>query len=108
MPANKSFTKSATFLAVLSATFLANQAYAATELKVAFNQSKQHPQYQALEDLSNKFESATQGRYKLTIYPNELLGDQRASLELVQNGAIQLAVVANPLVENSINKFSPS
>lgn len=81
-------------------------ALATTELKVAFNQSKQHPQYLALEDLSKKFFDATQGRYKLTVYPNELLGDQRASLELVQTGAIQLAVVANPLVENYDKTFS--
>lgn len=37
------------------------------------------------------------------IHPNELLGDQRASLELVQSGAIQMAVVlANPLSKTLI------
>ncbi len=79
---------------------------AATEIKVAFNQSDKHPQYLALQDFGSKLSAQTDGRYKLTVYPNELLGDQRAALELVQNGAIQMAVVANPLVENYDKTFS--
>ncbi|XEI33814.1 TRAP transporter substrate-binding protein [Aeromonas veronii] len=75
-------------------------------LKTAFNQSEKNPQYKALEDFSQKLEAATGGKYKLEIHPNELLGDQRAALELVQSGAIQLAVVANPLVENFNKNFS--
>lgn len=75
-------------------------------LKTAFNQSENNPQYKALVSFSQKLETATEGRYKLEIHPNELLGDQRASLELVQSGAIQLAVVANPLVENFNKNFS--
>ncbi len=101
----KSLKISTALLSVLGAFFISTYAQAATELKVAFNQSKQHPQYRALEELSSKFFEATQGKYKLTIYPNELLGNQRASLELVQNGAIQMAVVANPLVENYDRTF---
>ncbi|WP_268746703.1 TRAP transporter substrate-binding protein [Chelonobacter oris] len=81
-------------------------ANATTELKVAFNQSDKHPQYQALQYLSQQLYEKTEGRYQLNIYPNELLGDQRASLELVQNGAIQMAIVANPLVENYDNTFA--
>ncbi|TCP96580.1 tripartite ATP-independent transporter DctP family solute receptor [Cricetibacter osteomyelitidis] len=87
----------------LCVTLTAN---AATELKVAFNQSDKHPQYQALKYLSENLSKETDGRYKLNIYPNELLGDQRASLELVQNGAIHMAIVANPLVENYDKTFS--
>lgn len=72
-------------------------------LKVAFNQSEKHPQYKALEQFSNELEAQTNGAYKLEISPNELLGDQRATAELVQNGVIQMAVVGNPVVE-SFNK----
>ena len=72
-------------------------------LKVAFNQSEKHPQYKALEQFSNDLEAQTNGAYKLEISPNELLGDQRATAELVQNGVIQMAVVGNPVVE-SFNK----
>jgi len=79
---------------------------AASEIKVAFNQSDKNPQFLALKDFGEKFTEATDGRYTFNIFPNELLGDQRASLELVQNSAIQMAIVANPLVENYNSKFS--
>lgn len=72
-------------------------------LKVAFNQSENHPQYKALEEFSKELETQTNGAYKLEISPNELLGDQRATAELVQNGVIQMSVVGNPVVE-SFNK----
>ncbi|MBE2897303.1 TRAP transporter substrate-binding protein [Pasteurellaceae bacterium TAE3-ERU1] len=92
--------------AVTAAMGAAFSAYATTELKVAFNQSDKHPQFEALQYLSDNLYKKTDGRYKLNVYPNELLGDQRASLELVQNGAIQMAVVANPLVENYDKTFA--
>ncbi len=102
----KNLTKLAVMaLSVGSALSYSAVSLAATELKAAFNQSNKHPQYLALEDFGNKLAEATDGRYKLSIYPNELLGDQRAALELVQNGAIQLAMVANPLVENYDKTF---
>ncbi|WP_413282918.1 TRAP transporter substrate-binding protein [Vibrio sp. MA40-2] len=89
-----------------AAITVSSMTFAATEIKAAFNQSDQHPQYLALEEFGKQLESATDGRYKVTIYPNALLGDQRASLELVQSGAVQMAVVANPLVENYDNTFT--
>lgn len=93
----KVLTLATTIVGALGVFSMAN---AATEIKAAFNQSDKHPQYTALNDFGKKFAEATDGRYKLNIFPNELLGDQRASLELVQNSAIQMAIVANPLVEN--------
>ncbi|WP_172561538.1 TRAP transporter substrate-binding protein [Vibrio furnissii] len=102
---NKSL-KIATLAAFVGSTLgFSSLASAATEIKAAFNQSDKHPQYQALQEFGQKLSQETDGRYKLTIYPNELLGDQRAALELVQNGAIQMAVVANPLVENYDKTF---
>ena len=75
-------------------------------LKVAFNQSDKHPQYKALEKFSEELEKETNGAYKLEISPNELLGDQRAATELVQNGVIQMAVVGNPVVESFNQDFA--
>lgn len=89
-----------------TAVTVSSMTFAATEIKAAFNQSDKHPQYLALEEFGKQLEAETDGRYKVTIYPNALLGDQRASLELVQAGAVQMAVVANPLVENYDNTFT--
>lgn len=41
-------------------------------IRVAFNQNENHPQYKAMKELGEKFEKATNGRYKrlymLTVY----------------------------------------
>lgn len=92
-------------VAVAGSLSISSLASAATEIKAAFNQSNKHPQFLALQEFGKKLNEETDGRYKLTVFPNELLGDQRAALELVQNGAIQLAMVANPLVENYDKTF---
>lgn len=102
---SKAIKLAALAVAVSGSLSFSSIAAAATEIKAAFNQSDKHPQYLALKEFGKKLEAETDGRYKLTVYPNELLGDQRAALELVQNGAIQMAMVANPLVENYDKTF---
>lgn len=64
-----------------------------TEIRVAFNQNENHPQYLAMKELGEKFEEATDGRYKMTIYPNGVLGEQGAMAEFIRTGALQMAIV---------------
>ncbi len=75
-------------------------------LKFAFNQSENHPQYKVLKEFGEKLYEQTGGAYKLDISPNALLGDQRATAELVQSGAIQMATAGNPIVENFNQEFA--
>ena len=75
-------------------------------LQVAFNQSESHPQYKALESFSNAFYEATDGRYKFDIKPNELLGDQASTIEMVQDGAIDMSMIGGPLMENFNKDFA--
>ncbi len=77
-----------------------------TTLKLAFNQSENHPQYKALSEMSDALYEKTNGAYKIEISPNELLGSQKDAFELVQNGTIQMAVVANSIVENVNSDFA--
>ena len=77
-----------------------------TTLKLAFNQSENHPQYKALAELSDALKEATNGAYEIEISPNELLGSQKDAFELVQNGTIQMAMVANSIVENVNSDFA--
>lgn len=72
----------------------------ATVLKVAFNQSETHPEYIALSELSDRISERTEGRYVLEIYPNELLGAQKETIELAQDGTIAMSVVGGSLMEN--------
>ncbi len=69
-------------------------------LKIAFNQTEQHPQYKAMVEFGKSFEEKTNGKYKVEIFPNELLGAQRETVELVQSGTIAMSIVAGPLMEN--------
>ncbi|MDR3049906.1 MAG: TRAP transporter substrate-binding protein [Elusimicrobiota bacterium] len=67
--------------------------------KLAFNQSPEHPQAQALKWLSEEFAKATNGKYKIEISHNELLGNQKEAFESLQNGVIQMAMLGNPIIE---------
>ena len=53
-----------------------------TEIRVAFNQNENHPQYRAMKAFGEKFEKETNGRYHVTIYPNGVLGEQGEWLNL--------------------------
>jgi len=71
-----------------------------TQLSLSFNQTLDNPQARAILRLSDQLYDATEGRVSIEIFPSEQLGNQADSLALVQAGAIDMAIVANPLVEN--------
>ena len=77
-----------------------------TEIRVAFNQNEQHPQYLAMRELGDKFEAATNGRYKMTIYPNGVLGEQGAMAEFIRTGALQMAIVPCSVPEGYDSDFA--
>lgn len=72
----------------------------ATVLEVAFNQDETHPQYIALKEFGETLKEKTNGEYSIEIYPSELLGAQKETLEMVQSGTIAMSMVANSLLEN--------
>jgi tripartite ATP-independent transporter DctP family solute receptor len=78
----------------------------ATVLNLSFNQSIDNPQARTMLLLSDKLYDATNGRYSIQVFPNEELGPQRESLELVQAGVIEMALVANSLIENVVPDFA--
>jgi tripartite ATP-independent transporter DctP family solute receptor len=73
---------------------------AATVFKIAFNQPETHPQFVALKAMGERLQRGTDNRYGIDVYPNETLGAQKDTIELVQAGTIDMAVVAGPLLEN--------
>jgi len=77
-----------------------------TVFRVAFNQDANHPQAQALVALSDELEARTDGAYALELYTDETLGDQAATIEQVQSGTIDFAMVAGSLLENFDTDFS--
>ncbi len=77
-----------------------------TEIRVAFNQNENHPQYKAMKQLGEKFEEATNGRYKMTIYPNGVLGEQGSMAEFIRTGALQMAIVPCSVPEGYDSNFA--
>lgn len=77
-----------------------------TEIRVAFNQNENHPQYLAMKHLGEKFEEATDGRYHMTIYPNGVLGEQGAMAEFIRTGALQMAIVPCSVPEGYDEDFA--
>ncbi len=75
-------------------------------LKVAFNQPDTHPQYKAMEEFGEVLKEKTDGAYEIDLYPNELLGAQRETIELVQSGTIGMSIVAGSLLEGFNEDFS--
>ena len=89
----------ASALAVAVAGFSA-QAQAETVWKMAFNQTEGHPEMVAVQNFSEKLKAATNGEYSIEVFPNELLGSQKETIEMVQNGSLEFSLVAGSLLEN--------
>lgn len=79
---------------------------AGTTLKIAFNQNAEHPQARALTEAGAALEEATGGAYGLEVFPDELLGAQDETLEQVQSGTIDMAVIAGSVFEGLNPDFS--
>ena len=73
---------------------------AETVYRVAFNQPEGHPQYVALTHLGERMRDETGGKCALEVFPNESLGPQADTIELVQAGSVDFSMVAGSLMEN--------
>lgn len=69
-------------------------------LRLALNQTEKHPSYVALTGFDTRLQQATGGRYRLDVFPNEVLGAQQEVLGLTSDGIIDLAVISGTQLEN--------
>jgi tripartite ATP-independent transporter DctP family solute receptor len=76
--------------AALAATLLALGAAAQTVLKAADVHPPGYPTVVATENMGKKFEAATNGKYKMQMFPSSVLGDEKSMIEQTQIGAIQV------------------
>lgn len=76
------------------------------EIRVAFNQNEKHPQYIAMKHLGEEFEKKTNGRYKMKIYANGVLGSQNEVAEFIRTGALQMAIVPSSVPESYDSDFA--
>lgn len=75
-------------------------------IRIAYNNIVDYPHYKGLEYAAKEIEEKTDGRFKVKIYSNGTLGDQRAALELTQNNAVQMCVANATMVESYNHDFS--
>ena len=68
-------------------------------IRVALSQSETHPEYTGMEKFKEVVEEKLGDKYKVQIYPNELLGGQTKAIELTQTGAIDFVVAGTPNLE---------
>jgi tripartite ATP-independent transporter DctP family solute receptor len=76
--------------AALAATLLPLGAVAQTVLKAADVHPPGYPTVVATENMGKKFEAATNGKYKMQMFPSSVLGDEKSMIEQTQIGAIQV------------------
>ncbi|USD68266.1 TRAP transporter substrate-binding protein [Vibrio sp. SCSIO 43136] len=65
-------------------------AYAATTLKLSHNHPRDHAVHKAMDHMAKEVKRLTDGEVKIRIYPDAQLGTQRESMELMQNGALDM------------------
>lgn len=73
-------------------------------LRLALNQSEEHPSFTALDHFGDHLRENTDG-VELDIYPNETLGGQAEVLQLVSSGAVDMAIVSGAQLENLNRDF---
>lgn len=74
-------------------------------MKLALNQTEEHPSFIALEAFGEYLTEATDGRWNIEVFPNSTLGDQSEYLQSVNDGVIDLAIVSAPQLENLSDDF---
>lgn len=65
-------------------------AYAVTTLKLSHNHPRGHAVHKAMDSMAKEVRKLTDGEVRIRIYPDAQLGSQRESMELMQNGALQM------------------
>jgi tripartite ATP-independent transporter DctP family solute receptor len=69
-------------------------------MRLALNQTEQHPSYITLTDFGERLSEATNGNWDIKVYPNETLGAQQEALQLVSDGSVDMAIVSGTQLEN--------
>lgn len=83
-----------TALGTLGALAGGSSALAQTVLKAADVHPAGYPNVVAIEALGKKLEAATNGKYKLQMFPGGVLGAEKEMVEQTQVGAIQIARIS--------------
>lgn len=73
-------------------------------MRLALNQTEEHPSYIALDNFGTYLEENTDG-WSIDVFPNETLGAQAEALQLVSDGSVDMAIVSGTQLENLHEDF---
>jgi tripartite ATP-independent transporter DctP family solute receptor len=76
-----------------------------TTLRLALNQTEEHPSFIALDAFGDRLDEATNGAWDIEVFPNETLGAQAETLQLVSDGVVDMAIVSGAQLENLSKDF---
>ncbi len=98
-----SLLKVATGLALASGVVLsfscARQDPEVTILRLGHGLNTNHPVHLGMQKLADDLLERTDGKVRIVIYPNEQLGSERESLELLQLGALDMTKASSAVLE---------
>ncbi|MFV4846348.1 TRAP transporter substrate-binding protein [Edwardsiella tarda] len=86
----KTFSRHILCAAVLSLIAGGVQAAEKVTLKLAHNLERSHVVHQAFEQMAKEVQQLSNGTMRIRIYPSSQMGSARETLELLQNGALDM------------------
>jgi tripartite ATP-independent transporter DctP family solute receptor len=70
-----------------------------TTMKLALNQTEEHPSYVALDHFGERVDKSTSGKWGVDVYANETLGAQDETIQLVSDGSVDMSIVSGTQLE---------
>ncbi|MBQ8852248.1 MAG: TRAP transporter substrate-binding protein DctP, partial [Oscillibacter sp.] len=75
-------------------------------IRIGHNQSTNHPTHKGLTAFADYINEELGDKYKVEVYPSELLGSQTEMVQLTQTGAIDFVVASNAILETFSANYS--
>ncbi|AIJ07666.1 MULTISPECIES: TRAP transporter substrate-binding protein [Edwardsiella] len=102
----KTFSRHILCAAVLSLIAGGAQAAEKVTLKLAHNLERSHVVHQAFEQMAKEVQQLSNGNMRIRIYPSSQMGSARETLELLQNGALDMTKGSGSDLESFDNVYA--
>lgn len=76
------------------------------ELRLGHGLDVTHPVHAGMQYMADRVRELSDGEINITIYPNEQLGTERQTLELLQIGSLDITKVSSAILENFAPMFA--
>ena len=74
-------------------------------IRIGHNQSTNHPTHIGLSAFADLINQKLGDKYRVEVYPSELLGSQTEMVQLTQTGAIDMVVASNAIMETFSSQY---